>query len=121
MKTINLADIPGMTFPTGRYTRVMIGADSPIQAENFTMGYVKVNPQGSVPKHVHEQEEVYFIAEGNGRIEVGNEVKEVSAGTSIYIPSNVPHELVNTGNETMTMIFVYSPAGTVDHWDEERK
>jgi len=121
MEKINLSEIEGMRFPTGRHTRVLIGADSPVQAEHFTMGYVKIDPEGSVPKHEHEQEEVYYIVEGNGTIELGGEVSEIEAGSAVYIPSNIPHELVNTGTEEMVMMFVYSPAGVVDHWDEERK
>lgn len=121
MSKINLNDIEGMRFPTGRHTRVLIGADSPVQAENFTMGYVKIDPQGSVPKHEHHQEEVYYIVDGSGTIELGDDISEVTAGTAVYIPSNTPHELVNTGSVEMVMMFVYSPAGVVDHWDEERK
>lgn len=121
MNKISLSEIEGMRFPTGRHTRVLIGVDSPVQAENFTMGYVKIDPQGSVPKHEHYNEEVYYIVEGSGTIEMGNEVSKISAGTAVYIPSNIPHELVNTGSEEMIMMFVYSPAGVVEHWDEERK
>lgn len=110
-----------MHFPTGRHTRVLVGADSPVQADNFTMGYVRMDPQGSVPKHEHYQEEVYYIVEGNGMMELGNEISDVHAGTAVYIPSNTPHELVNTGTKEMIMMFVYAPAGIVDHWDEERK
>lgn len=121
MSKINLNDIEGMRFPTGRHTRVLIGADSPIQADNFTMGYVKIDPQGSVPKHDHYQEEVYYIVAGNGTINLDGEISEASEGTAIYIPSNTSHELINTSDNEMIMMFVYSPAGTVEHWDEERK
>lgn len=121
MGLISLSEIEGMKFPTGRHTRVLVGADSLLQAENFTMGYVQVEPQGSVPKHEHHQEEVYYIVEGSGTIELGEEISTITAGTAVYIPPNTPHELVNTGAEKMVMMFVYSPAGIVDHWDEERK
>jgi quercetin dioxygenase-like cupin family protein len=121
MQTIRLSEIAGTKFPTGRHTRVMIGAHSPVQAENFVMGYVVMEPNGSVPIHTHEQEEVYFIAEGKGTMQVGDEKQEVEGGMAIYLEPNVEHELVNGPDGRMVMIFVYSPAGVVKHWEEEQK
>lgn len=121
MKTIHLNDIEGTSFRTGRHTKVMIGAHSPIQANHFVMGHVEIEPNGTVPIHYHDQEEVYFIAKGRGTMLVGDEKREVQEGTSIYLPPNVPHELVNGPDSPMIMMFVYSPAGIVSHWEEELK
>ena len=35
---------------------------------------------------------------------------KVGPGASIYIPADVYHSTVNTGNEPMKLIVVYSPA-----------
>jgi quercetin dioxygenase-like cupin family protein len=121
MQIINLTDINGTTFPTGRKTRVMIGATSPITADNFVMGYVEIEPNGSVPMHSHEQEEVYFIVQGEGTIQINNETETIQEGSAVYIPSFTKHELINTSNVKMIMMFVYSPAGIVSHWAEEQK
>ena len=118
---MQLDDATRTYFPTGRNTRVLIGSHSPVQAENFVMGYVELDPGGSVPVHEHIQEEVYYIVEGQGSIQVGNETKEVRSGDAIYIPTNEPHCLTNNSEGSMTMIFVYSPGGTVKHWEEEMK
>jgi quercetin dioxygenase-like cupin family protein len=121
MQTIQLNEIVGTRFPTGRHTRVLVGAHSTLQAENFVMGYVVIDPNGTVPIHSHEQEEVYFIAEGKGKMQVGDEIQEVESGKAIYIQPNVQHELINGPDGNMVMIFVYSPAGVVKHWEEEQK
>lgn len=118
MKIARLEDIEGMVFPTGRTTRVLIGPGS-VEADRFVQGYVVIRPGGSVPMHSHDNEEVYTILEGSGRITVGDEKQEVSAICSIYLPPGQAHSLVNTGNEDLTMMFVYSPAGLVDHWADE--
>lgn len=120
MEVINLEDVSGTEFPAGRLTRVIIGPGSK-EARNFVMGYVTIFPQGKVPLHSHKNEEVYTIIQGSGIMKVGKETQRVSAVSSIYIPSNVPHSLVNEGQEDLVMIFVYSPAGVMDHWDEESK
>jgi quercetin dioxygenase-like cupin family protein len=121
MQMINIKDLDGVTFPTGRKTRVMIGANSSIQADNFAMGYVEIEPGGSVPSHSHHQEEVYFIVKGEGTIEIDNNKQEIHEGSAVYIPSETEHELINTGDSQMVMMFVYSPAGVVSHWEEEQK
>jgi mannose-6-phosphate isomerase-like protein (cupin superfamily) len=119
MQLIHLDDIAPSVFPSGRKTRVLIGASSPVQAERFVMGRVEIEPGGKVPLHSHEQEEVYYIVSGKGEIKVGQELSPVQEGCAVYIPSNVEHELRNTGTSRMEMIFVYAPGGIVSHWQEE--
>ena len=64
MDIINVADIKGMEFPTGRSTRVIVGPNAPLEAAQFVMGHVTIYPGGSVPLHSHQQEEVYYIVAG---------------------------------------------------------
>lgn len=51
----------------------------------------------TVPKHVHEAEQLSYIVEGALRLRLGDdlsEVHDVRAGEVLVIPSNVPHEAV---------------------------
>ena len=121
MQTLNIKELPGEIFPSGRHTRVFVGPQSPIQAHNFVSGFVIIEPDGSVPLHEHEQEEVYYVLKGRGEMTVGEEVQTMQAVSVVYIPSNTPHTLRNTGTEELHMLFVYSPAGMVSHWQEERE
>jgi mannose-6-phosphate isomerase-like protein (cupin superfamily) len=72
----------------------------------------EVLPAGkSVSRHYHlETEEVYYILHGEGRMSVGNEVKEVAAGDAIFIPRGSTHTLENTGRTPMTILLVCGPA-----------
>ena len=121
MQTITLESIPGEKFPSGRYTRVLIGAQSPIQAANFVSGFVVIEPNGSVPLHDHEQEEVYYILKGAGEMTVEEESRIIEGVSAVYIPPNRKHSLKNVGQEELHMLFVYSPTGVVSHWEEERE
>lgn len=116
----DLNTMEGRTFPARRRTRNLVGGASPIQATNFALGCVILEPNGGqVPWHNQEQEEVYFIAEGNGEICLGEERQAISKGQAVYIPSGVFHQLTNTGDTPMTMIYCYGPAGDVAHWKQE--
>jgi mannose-6-phosphate isomerase-like protein (cupin superfamily) len=91
-----------------------------VQAKNFSMGNVTLEPKGGqVPWHNQEQEEVYFIVEGEGEMCLGEERISVRTGQAVFIPSKVFHQLTNTGDKPMRMIYVYGPAGDVAHWKQE--
>jgi len=116
----DLAQIEGRTYPARRRTQNLAGGMSPIQAINFAMGHVTLEPDGGqVPWHNQEQEEIYFIVEGEGEMCLGEECRTIKAGQAAYIPSGVFHQLTNTGSAPMRMIYVYGPAGDVAHWKQE--
>ena len=116
----DLSSITGRTYPARRRTQNLVGGVSPIQASQFSMGYVTLEGRGGqVPWHNQEQEEVYFVVEGEGEMCLGQERQTIRAGQAVYIPSGVFHQLTNTGGTPMTMIYCYGPAGDVAHWKQE--
>lgn len=120
MLIADLKQMAGRTFPARRRTRNLVGGASPIQATNFAMGCVMLEPHGGqVPWHNQDQEEVYYIVEGNGEMCLGEERQTVSGGQAIFIPPGVFHQLTNTGDTPMQMIYCYGPAGDVAHWRQE--
>jgi oxalate decarboxylase/phosphoglucose isomerase-like protein (cupin superfamily) len=50
---------------------------------------------------------------------LGEERRNVIAGQAVYIPHTVFHQLTNTGDKPMRMIYCYGPAGDVAHWRQE--
>ena len=110
----------GRSYPARRTTKNIAGGASPIQASAFSMGVVTLEPRGGqVPWHNQEQEEVYFVVTGSGEMCLGEEQSELCAGQAVYIPSGVFHQLTNTGEEPLCMVYVYGPAGDVAHWRQE--
>ena len=111
MTIADLSEIQGRTYPARRRTQNLVGGVSPVQAKNFSMGNVTLEPKGGqVPWHNQEQEEVYFIVEGEGEMCLGEERKAVRTGQAVFIPSKVFHQLTHTGDKPMRMIYVYGPA-----------
>jgi mannose-6-phosphate isomerase-like protein (cupin superfamily) len=116
----DLKEIQGRTYPARRRTQNLVGGASPIQAKNFSMGFVTLEPRGGqVPWHNQEQEEVYLILEGIGEMCLGGEKRVISGGQAVSIPPGVYHQLTNTGSTPMKMIYCYGPAGDVAHWRQE--
>jgi mannose-6-phosphate isomerase-like protein (cupin superfamily) len=120
MTIADLSQITGRTYPARRRTQNLVGGASPIQAAAFSMGHVTLEPNGGqVPWHNQEQEEIYFVVEGTGEMCLGEERRELSTGQAVYIPPRVFHQLTNTGQSPMRMIYCYGPAGDVAHWRQE--
>lgn len=116
----DLNKMDGRRFPARRRTRNLVGGASPIQAEQFAMGMVELDPKGGqVPWHNQEQEEIYLVLEGEGEMCLGDECSTLSAGQAVYIPPGKFHQLTNTGDRPMKMLYCYGPAGDVAHWRQE--
>lgn len=116
----DIQQIEGRGYPARRRTRNLVGGVSPIQAKNFSMGYVTLEPKGGqVPWHNQEQEEIYFVVEGTGEMCLGEEKRTVTSGQAIFIPPTVYHQLTNIGETPLIMIYCYGPAGDVAHWRQE--
>lgn len=120
MTIADLSTIAGRRYPARRLTQNVVGGASPIQASQFSLGYVTLEPQGGqVPWHNQEQEEIYFVLEGIGEMCLGEECQTLSAGQAVYIPPGVFHQLTNVGTTALRMIYCYGPAGDVAHWRQE--
>lgn len=120
MIVADLAAIEGRVYPARRRTQNLVGGASPIQASNFSMGNVTLEPRGGqVPWHNQEQEEIYFIVEGTCEMCLGEERQVVRGGQAVYIPPGVFHQLTNIGETPARMVYCYGPAGDVAHWRQE--
>lgn len=112
MDISDLNEIEGQRFPARRLTKNIVGGSSSIQAKNFSLGMVTLDPEGGqMPWHNHPQEEIYMILERIGEICLGSERQKIHAGQTVYIPSNEFHQLANVGDIPLQFIYCYGPAG----------
>ncbi len=116
----DLSAIEGRVYPARRRTQNLVGGASPVQAANFSMGFVTLEADGGqVPWHNQAQEEVYFVLEGRGEMCLGEEKREVGAGQLVFIPPGVFHQMTNLGPAPLKMLYCYGPSGDVAHWKQE--
>ncbi len=120
MTIADIATIEGRIYPARRRTQNLVGGASPIQASQFSMGFVTLEPNGGqVPWHNQEQEEIYFILDGEAEMCLGSEQQILKTGQAVYIPSQVFHQLTNLSGAPCQMLYCYGPAGDVAHWKQE--
>ena len=116
----DLAAIEGRRYPARRRTQNLVGGVAPIQCRNFCIGHVTLDADGGqVPWHNQEQEEVYFLIEGEAEMCLGGERRTLAAGQAVLIPPGVFHQITNVGRAPARMLYCYGPAGDVAHWKQE--
>ena len=77
------------------------------------LAHASLAPGKKLIGHVDPMEEIYIIQNGSGRIQVGEETREVKPGDAIHIPIGHFHELTNTGEEELTILVVAGLIPTV--------
>ena len=61
-----------------------------------------------------QAEELYFFTAGRGRLRVGDEERDVSAGDCAVIPPGTVHKLWNTGSDPLVLLCCCAPAYSDD-------
>jgi mannose-6-phosphate isomerase-like protein (cupin superfamily) len=70
--------------------------------------------RGGPPMHIHpEQDEWFFVREGEFDIRVGDHTYQLKPGDSLLAPRGVPHCFANT-TETGRMLVSFFPAGQME-------
>jgi len=96
-----LPDLRPYTVASGVTARVVNG-------ERMTLAVVDLEPGATVPEHHHENEQLGFILQGTMLFTIGGEKRDLVAGDTYQIPSNVPHDAV-AGPEGCTAVDVFAP------------
>jgi mannose-6-phosphate isomerase-like protein (cupin superfamily) len=80
------------------------------QGEQLMLGMNCLEPGQEQQTHAHEgADKFYFVLEGRGRFNVGEEVCDGEAGAIIMAPSRVKHGVVNTGIGRLSMLVGIAP------------
>lgn len=75
--------------------------------------------QGGPPQHVHyEQDEWFYVIEGQYIVEVGSDRFELGAGDSVFAPRQIPHAWAFVGKTKGTMLIALQPAGRMEEFFE---
>jgi mannose-6-phosphate isomerase-like protein (cupin superfamily) len=57
----------------------------------------------------HTEDEVYYVVSGRGRVTVGDEVRDVRAGSIVFVATAVPHRFHDI-TEELTLFVAFGPA-----------
>jgi len=75
-------------------------------AATLCLGVVEIDPGHHSPLHRHNCEEVYYVIEGDGEVEQGDERFPLHTGDAVLNRVNVDHRVFNTGDGPLRMAVV---------------
>jgi quercetin dioxygenase-like cupin family protein len=74
---------------------------------------------GGPPPHIHRNEdETFYIVEGNVDIRLGDELIAAGPGAFVSVPRGTVHNFHNPGPDPMRMILTFTPAGIEKFFEE---
>lgn len=80
------------------------------RTRNFDFRISSYQPKGYVARHSHKvQEQIYYILQGEGLMELDGERTVVRKHEYIFIPPGVEHAIFNTGLEDLVFFVITSP------------
>lgn len=71
--------------------------------------HMEVGPGKTLPLHKTPVEVFFYILEGKGEIEIGDERAVGEPDTLVESPKYIPHALHNPGTETFRLLVVKTP------------
>lgn len=123
MKHIKEHETRGERFaPPHARTIKHLAAPWTLGTRNLWMGISKVDPGSCSNLHQHDvEEEIFYVVSGRGRIRVGKQEEDIEPGSCVYIPVGEPHQLFNTGDETLKILASASPPFNSHKFNEMHK
>lgn len=72
------------------------------------------NEKGGPPLHVHpNQDEIFFIVQGEYLFQVGEDKHNLKAGDTIFLPRTIPHAFAQLTDKGK-MFFLFQPSGKME-------
>ena len=80
-----------------------------ISVPDLSVGLYVLAPGQPALQTPHTEDEAYYVVAGSGRITVGDEVRDVRAGSIVFVGAGVPHHFHDISSE-LTLVVVFGPA-----------
>ncbi|WP_298536390.1 cupin domain-containing protein [uncultured Algibacter sp.] len=105
-------DKPLTIFGSDTFTTKVSTKDS--NGDMFIFESVRMGKGGPSSHFHYEQDEWWYILEGEFEIIVGNSIYKAKAGDSVFGPRMVPHSFSKTSEGKGKLLITYQPAGKME-------
>lgn len=110
MDVRNLAEVPAFITKDGSEIRELLAhRNSCIRQQSLAEARLPSGAQ-TTPHYHPRTEEIYFILEGTGIMQIDGELRAVGPGDAIAIPPGAVHTIRNTGTGWLRFLCCCAPA-----------
>lgn len=80
------------------------------QSANLLLGLNCLDPGQAQAPHAHAgQDKFYYVIEGEGAFELGDETYHGGPGSVVWAPAGVPHGVTNPGDSRLVLLVGIAP------------
>ena len=103
MKTVQVKDAQVQPNPHGVETKKLY------DTENAQVIHLTLKPGEQLKRHLTPVDVFFFVLEGQGIVEIGDEKKEVGPNTLIDSPAKIPHCWYNKSDKNLRVLITKVP------------
>lgn len=103
MKIVKVEDVSSKPNPHG------VDARSISDTESAQVVHITLQPGESLKKHVTPVDVIFYVLEGEGVVQIGEERAAATADTLIESPAKIPHRWTNESNSITRILVVKTP------------
>ncbi|MBN1424092.1 cupin domain-containing protein [Candidatus Fermentibacteria bacterium] len=70
---------------------------------------ITLQPGESLRRHITPVDACFYVLEGRGIVEIGDETQECAADDLIHSPARIPHRWRNEGPDTVRILVIKTP------------
>jgi mannose-6-phosphate isomerase-like protein (cupin superfamily) len=89
-----------------------------IRTHDLSVGLYVLPAGATDPQSPHTEDEVYYVTSGRAMIRVGDEDRQVQAGSVVFVGADVPHRFHDI-DEELTILVFFGPAEYTHRVDHE--
>ena len=80
-----------------------------LRTNSMSLGIYKLEAGAVDPQTPHDEDEVYYVISGKGKVRVGEEDRKVKPGSIIFVAKQVPHQF-HSIEEDLAILVMFAPA-----------
>ena len=103
MRIVQVKDVPSKSNPHN------VDARSISDQENAQVVHITLLPGEALKKHITPVDVVFYVLEGRGVVEIGEERQEVGRDTLVESPARIAHRWINEGDGPVRILVVKAP------------
>ena len=78
-------------------------------SQNAQVIHLELKPGEKLIRHITPVDVIFYVLEGKGIVEIGNEKKEVAKDDLIESPANIPHCWYNESQSVLRFLVIKTP------------
>lgn len=103
MKAVQVKDVASKPNPHG------VDARSLSDTENAQVVHITLQPGEALKKHITPVDVVFYVLQGRGVVEIGEERAQADADTLIESPARIAHRWINESDRPLRILVIKTP------------